>query len=170
MHTVLDRAQWLEDRRSDPLSGGLLALVALVTVVCAGLATVVVVLDAAASAPGRARSLATARVLGLRRRDAARVAAGELLPPTLVAAVGGVLLGVLLAGAIVAPLALRLVTGQSADPGVVLPWWAVHRSRSWPRPCWWSLRSSPPPAAASGWVRCCGCAERASDVATGQNL
>ncbi len=122
---VLAREQWLADRRSDPLNGGLLTLVALVTVVCAGLATVVVVLDAAASAPGRGRSLATARVLGLRRRDAARVAAGELLPLTLVAGVGGILLGVLLAGAITAPLALRLVTGQSADPGVVLPWWAM---------------------------------------------
>ncbi len=122
---VLTRAQWLADRRSDPLAGGLLALVALVAAVCAGLAIVVVVLDAAASAPGRGRSLATVRVLGMRRRDAARVAAGELLPPTLVAALGGLLIGVLLAGAIVAPLALRLVTGQSSDPGLVLPWWAT---------------------------------------------
>ncbi|MDM7854987.1 FtsX-like permease family protein [Cellulomonas alba] len=122
---VVGRAQWLADRRADPLAGGLLALVALVALVCAGLAAVVVVLDAAATAPDRARSLATARVLGLRGRDAARVATGELLPPTLVAAVGGVLLGVLLVGAIVAPLALRLVTGQAGDPGVVLPWWAV---------------------------------------------
>ena len=92
---------------------------------CAGYATIVVVLAAAASAPGRARSLATARVLGLRHRDTTRVAAGELLPSILVAAVGGVLLGVVLVGALVAPLALRLVTGQAADPGVVLPWWAV---------------------------------------------
>ena len=122
---VLARAQWLADRRSDPLAGGLLTLVALVAAVCAGLAIVVVVLDAAASAPGRGRSLAMTRVLGMRRRDAVRVAAGELLPPTLVAAVGGLLIGVLLAGAIVAPLALRQVTGQSADPGVVLPWWAT---------------------------------------------
>ena len=38
---------------------------------------------------------------------------------------GGVLLGVVLVGGLVAPLALRLVTGQAADPGVVLPWWAV---------------------------------------------
>ena len=34
-------------------------------------------------------------------------------------------LAALLTGAIVAPLALRQVTGQSADPGVVLPWWAT---------------------------------------------
>ena len=66
---VLARAQWLADRRSDPLAGGLLALVALVAALCAGYATIVVVLAAAASAPGRATSLAAARVLGLRQRD-----------------------------------------------------------------------------------------------------
>ncbi|WP_456846447.1 FtsX-like permease family protein, partial [Cellulomonas sp. P5_C6] len=122
---VLDRAQLLAERRSDPLAGGLLTLVALVAVLCAGYAMTIVVLAAAASAPGRARSLATARVLGLRPRDTARVAAGELLPSTLVAAAGGVLLAIALVGALVAPLALRLVTGQSTDPGVVLPWWTV---------------------------------------------
>ena len=122
---VLARTQWLTERRSDPLAGGLLALLALVAALCAGYATIIVVLAAAASAPGRATSLATARVLGLRHRDTTRVAAGELLPSILVAAVGGVLLGLVLVGALVAPLALRLVTGQSADPGVVLPWWAV---------------------------------------------
>ncbi|RHA38814.1 FtsX-like permease family protein [Cellulomonas rhizosphaerae] len=122
---VLPRAQWLADHRSDPLVDGLLRLVGLVAAACAGLAVVVVVLDAAASAPGRGRALSTARVLGLRRRGAARIAAGEQLPPTLLAALGGTLLGVLLAGAIVAPLALRLVTGQSGDPRLVLPWWAA---------------------------------------------
>lgn len=122
---VLARAQWLTDHRSDPLAGGLLALLALVAALCAGYATIIVILAAAASAPGRATSLATARVLGLRQRDTTRVAAGELLPSILVAAAGGVLLGVVLVGALVAPLALRLVTGQAGDPGVVLPWWTV---------------------------------------------
>ncbi|MDC7120637.1 hypothetical protein OMK64_03710, partial [Cellulomonas fimi] len=121
----LSRVQWLADRRSDPLTSGLVGLVLLVAMVCAALAATVVVLDAAASAPGRARSLASARVLGLRGRAAARVAAGELLPPTLVGAVGGVLLGVLLVGTLVGPLALRLVTGQAQDPAVDPAWWAV---------------------------------------------
>ncbi|MBO9555154.1 FtsX-like permease family protein [Cellulomonas sp.] len=121
----LSRAQWLADRRADPLADGLLLLLALAAVLCAALAATVVVLDAAASAPGRARSLATARVLGLRGRASARVAAGELLPPTLVAAAGGVLVGAALVGVLVGPLALRLVTGQTGDPAVVLPWWAV---------------------------------------------
>lgn len=122
---VLTRARWLTDRRSDPLADGLLALLALVAALCAGYATIIVVMAAAASAPGRATSLATARVLGLRHRDTTRVAAGELLPSILVAAAGGVLLGMVLVGALVAPLALRLVTGQAGDPGVVLPWWTV---------------------------------------------
>ncbi|MFC0714877.1 hypothetical protein [Cellulomonas biazotea] len=121
----LSRAQWLADRRSDPLGSGLVGLVVLAAAVCAALASTVVVLDAAASAPGRARSLATARVLGLRGRAAGRVAAGELLPPPVVAAAGGVVIGVLLVGALAGPLALRLVTGQAADPVVEPAWWAV---------------------------------------------
>ena len=55
-------------------------------------------LGAAAGAPERWQTLTRLRTLGLRPRDARRVAAGELLPPVLLAAVGGPLLGVLLAG------------------------------------------------------------------------
>ena len=53
------------------------------------------------------------------------MAAGELLPPVMVAAVGGPLLGVLLARLTLGPLELRLLTGQAADPALVLPWWAL---------------------------------------------
>ncbi len=161
---VVARTQWLADRRSDPLAGGLLALLALVALVCSGFATIVVVLGAASSAPGRARSLATARVLGLRGWDTVRVAAGELLPPTLVAALGGVLIGALLVGALVAPLALRLVTGQVSEPTMVVSWWSVVPSRSSWSPSSWSSRSSRPRAGGSGWVRCCACAERVTSA------
>ncbi|MGW6129751.1 hypothetical protein ACWFNE_06975 [Cellulomonas sp. NPDC055163] len=122
---VLSREQWLADLRSDPLTSGLVALVLLVAAVCAALASTVVVLDAAASAPERARALATARVLGLRGRAAWRVAAGELLPRALVGALGGAVTGVLLVDALVGPLGLRLVTGQRADPAVATAWWAL---------------------------------------------
>ena len=77
---------------------------------------------------GRARrwqTLSRLRTLGLRPRDARWVAAGELLPPVVVAAVGGPLLGVLLAGLTLGPLALRVLTGQAADPPLVVPWWGV---------------------------------------------
>jgi putative ABC transport system permease protein len=50
------------------------------------------------------------------------VAAGELLPPVVVAALGGPLLGVLLAQLTLCSLSLRLLTGQAADPDLVLPW------------------------------------------------
>jgi len=82
-------------------------------------------LGAAASAPERWETLARLRTLGLRPRDAHRVAGGELLPPVLVAAVLGPLLGVLLVEFCFGPLALRLLTGQSEDPATVVPWWVL---------------------------------------------
>jgi putative ABC transport system permease protein len=48
-----------------------------------------------------------------------------LLPPVVVAAVGGPLLGVLIARLTLGPLALRVLTGQDADPATALPWWRL---------------------------------------------
>jgi putative ABC transport system permease protein len=82
-------------------------------------------LAATAEAPDRWQTLTRLRTLGLRPRDARWVAAGELLPPVTVAAVGGPLLGVLLARLTLGPLELRLLTGQVTDPAPVLPWWVL---------------------------------------------
>ncbi len=45
-----------------------------------------------------------------------------MLPLALVAAIAGPLLGALLARVTLGPLALRLLTGQSENPVLVLPW------------------------------------------------
>jgi putative ABC transport system permease protein len=82
-------------------------------------------LSAAASAPERWVTLARLRTLGLRPRDAHRVAAGELLPPILVAAVCGPLLGLLLVKLTFGAFALRTLTGQAADPATAVPWWLI---------------------------------------------
>jgi putative ABC transport system permease protein len=82
-------------------------------------------LGAAASAPERWETLARLRTLGLRPRDARRVAAAELLPPVLLAAVGGPLLAVLLVRLTVGPLALQVLTGQTAVPRTIIPWWGI---------------------------------------------
>jgi putative ABC transport system permease protein len=119
------RADVLHERRTAPLTSGLVELI------WASAATLVVLgllgfaLGAAASAPERWETLARLRTLGLRPRDARRVAAGELLPPALVAAICGPLLGALLARLTLGPLALRVLTGQSGDPGIVVPWWRL---------------------------------------------
>ncbi|GAA0579960.1 FtsX-like permease family protein [Paractinoplanes ferrugineus] len=117
------RSEVLSDRRSLPLNAGLAALdwAAAATLLLLGLLSFA--LAAAASAPSRWETLARLRTLGLRPRDAHRVAAAELQPPALVAAVCGPLLALLLIKLTFAPLALRTLTGQLSDPAITLPWW-----------------------------------------------
>ncbi|MGW2149826.1 FtsX-like permease family protein [Nonomuraea bangladeshensis] len=106
-----------------PLASGLLRLAWVSAVTLPVLGLLGLALGTAAGAPERWQTLTRLRTLGLRPREARWVAAGELLPPVLVAAVGGPLLGVLLARLTFGSLALRLLTG--ADPAPVVPWWAL---------------------------------------------
>lgn len=123
-HTVL-REEVLRERRTAPLSSALLRLAWASAAVLLALGMLGAALAAAAGAPDRWQTLSRLRTLGLRPRDARWVAAGELLPPAVVAAVGGPLLGILLARLTLGPLELRLLTGQAADPNTVLPWWEL---------------------------------------------
>jgi len=82
-------------------------------------------LGAATGARDRGETLARLRTLGLRRRESWQVVLGELLPATLLATLGGLAVGVLLARLAIGPLALRLVTGQPEDPALVIPWWTL---------------------------------------------
>ena len=119
------RADVLRDRRQAALTSGLVTLDRAAAATLLALGLLGFALGAAATAPERWRTLARLRTLGLRPRDTRRVAAGELLPPVLVAAVCGPLLGLLLVRLGFGPLALRLITGQSADPPPVVPWWLL---------------------------------------------
>lgn len=119
---VTQRKDVLEARKSTPLAAGLLRLANASIGVLLLWGVLSAILGAAASAPARGEMLARLRTLGLRSSDSRRVAAGELLPPVIVGAVGGLALGVLLAHASVGLLALRLLTGQATDPALVVPW------------------------------------------------
>ncbi|MBO3743035.1 ABC transporter permease [Actinoplanes sp. NEAU-H7] len=118
---ALLRSDVLRDRRTAPLVSGLLWLswASAVLLVLLGLAGFA--LAAAAGAPQRWQTLSRLRTLGLTPLDARRVAAGELLPWALAAAVGGVLAGAA-STALFDALELRLLTGQEVDPPVVWPW------------------------------------------------
>jgi putative ABC transport system permease protein len=122
---VVLRATVLHDRRSAPLTAGLLRLALTSAMVLLVAGVLGLALGAAAGAPDRWQTLSRLRTLGLRVRDARRVAAGELLPPVAVAAVGGPLLGVLLARLTLGPLSLRVLTGQPGDPPLGVPWWVL---------------------------------------------
>ncbi|MEN3612019.1 FtsX-like permease family protein [Plantactinospora sp. ZYX-F-223] len=122
---VVVREDVLAQRRVAPLSLGMLRLGRASVAMLLAMGLLGLALGAAAGAPERWQTLTRLRTLGLRPTDARRVAAGELLPPVVVAAVGGTLLGTLLAGLTLGPLALRLLTVQAADPALVLPWWEI---------------------------------------------
>jgi len=123
--SVATRSAWLTSHRAEPLTVGVQRLAAAATVTLLALAALVVVLAASTTAPQRGVTLGTLRTLGLDGRDARLVTAGELLPGTLLASVGGAVLGTALTAVVVGPLALRLVTGQPTDPTPALSVWAV---------------------------------------------
>jgi putative ABC transport system permease protein len=115
----------LRERRDAPLVAGLRQLAWAAAAVMFGLGLLGFALSAAATAPDRWQTLSRLRTIGLRPRDARRVATAELLPLALVAGLAGPLLGLALAAVTLGPLALRLLTGQSADPSPAPPWPAL---------------------------------------------
>ncbi|MEV6694979.1 ABC transporter permease [Micromonospora sp. NPDC051196] len=122
---IVLRTDVLQAQRVAPLTAGTLRLAWTAAAVLLALGLLGLTLAAAAGAQERWQTLTRLRTLGLRPRDARWVAAGELLPPVVVAAVCGPLLGALLAHLTLGPLELRLLTGQAADPATVLPWWLL---------------------------------------------
>ncbi|MCG5468023.1 ABC transporter permease [Micromonospora sp. LAH09] len=122
---VVLRADVLREQRAAPLTAGLVRLAWTAAAVLLALGLLGLMLAAAASASQRWQTLTRLRTLGLRPRDARWVAAGELLPPVVVTAVCGPLLGALLARLTLGPLDLLLLTGQADDPAAVLPWWLL---------------------------------------------
>ncbi|BCB78325.1 hypothetical protein Pflav_047350 [Phytohabitans flavus] len=123
--TAVVRADVLHERRTAPLTAGLLRLAWMSAAALAALGLLGLTLGAAAGAPERWLTLSRLRTLGLRLREARWVAAGELLPPVAVAAIAGPLLGVLLAHLTFGPLALRLLIGSPTDPAVMVAWWGA---------------------------------------------
>jgi putative ABC transport system permease protein len=120
--TVVSRTAVAQSRRDAPLVSGLLRLTWATAAFLLVAGLLGFVLTAAAGAPARWLTVSRLRTLGLTPRQARLVAAGELLPVALVAAVGGPALGVLVAALTTGPLGLRLLTGQVAAPSTVLPW------------------------------------------------
>ncbi|BCJ47076.1 membrane protein [Actinoplanes ianthinogenes] len=120
--TVTIRTELERARRSAPLVTGLLRLAWASAGTLLALGLLGFALSAATGAPDRWQTLSRLRTLGLRPGEARRVATAELLPLTLLAAAAGPLLGLLLAQLTLGPLGLRLLTAQTGDPSLILPW------------------------------------------------
>lgn len=115
------RSAWLSANRADPLALAVLRLARAACLLLVALGALAVVLAAAATARERATTLAKVSTLGVDRRGARLVTAGELLPAVVIAALGGLGCAVVLSVVVVVPLGLRLVTMQQTTPRTVLP-------------------------------------------------
>lgn len=119
------RADVRHERRTAPLTAGLLRLAWISAIALTALGLLGLALAVATTAPDRWLTLSRLRTLGLRTREARWVTAAELLPPVALAAVGGPLLGLLLAYLTIGPLALRVLAGSGVDPTLTVPWWGI---------------------------------------------
>jgi putative ABC transport system permease protein len=120
------RSEVLDERRQAPLTSALARLSLLTASILLALGLLGFVLGAAASAPQRWETLARLRTLGLRPRDARRIATGELMVAPVFAALLAPTFSALLAWIALGPLALRLLTRQASDPATVTPWWPIE--------------------------------------------
>ncbi|MFG1992328.1 FtsX-like permease family protein [Actinoplanes sp. NPDC048988] len=123
--SVTTQADVLTANRTAPPTAGLLRLDLVSAAALLALGLLGFAVAAATSAPERGQTLARLRTLGLRPRDTRRVAAAELSPPLVAAAICAPVVGVLLAWVSLDSLALRRVTGQTATPELVIPWWTI---------------------------------------------
>lgn len=122
---AVSKEEVARSRRAAPLVSGLLRLTWATAAFLLVAGLLGFALTAAAGAPARWLTVSRLRTLGLTPRQARLVAAGELFPVAILAALGGPLLGALVAVVTTGPLGLRLLTGQVADPATVLPWAAL---------------------------------------------
>lgn len=121
--TVTTREGWLAHLRSSPITAAFDAMLAAATVLLTVLGVLVVVLAAAGGTPERVRVLVGLRVLGMPRRSGGRLVLAELVGPVLAPALAGIATGVVLSLAVIGPLGLGGLTGQTSGPSLVLPWW-----------------------------------------------
>lgn len=108
--------------RTDPLLGGVTALLRLAALALAALAAAAVGLTVLAGGPERLRVLAVLRTLGVPRRAGRSLAIGELAPMLAAAVVSGALAGALVAWLLTGVQGLELLANGTAA-ALALPWW-----------------------------------------------
>ncbi|MET0789649.1 MAG: FtsX-like permease family protein [Cellulomonas sp.] len=120
--TVTERATWLADWRSSPLTSGLLVLLVAVGIALAGYAAVALVLTVVATSRERGRTLSALRTLGLDGRTARAMTFGELAPLAIAALLAGTAVGIAVPWMLTGALGLDLVTGAAEATALQVTW------------------------------------------------
>ncbi len=120
---VVTREGWLAERSGFPIARALDWLFVMATTVGVVMSVLAVILMAASGSPDRLRSIARARVVGLPRRAAHRVAWLEVAMPVVAWSLVGVAVGLGLVHVLVVPLNLQSLTGGRGEPPALTPWW-----------------------------------------------
>jgi putative ABC transport system permease protein len=111
---VVERAAVLEDLRSEVLPRAVVLAALATAALLLGLVGLAVLVQAARGGPARRRALDTLRTVGLTDREAAAVAAGEILPGVLAATLVGAFVGV--------GVTVLLAGTSTAGPAIAWSW------------------------------------------------
>lgn len=117
---VLTRAGWLAARQGSALSGGVTSVMALSSAAVGVLALLALLATVLATTRSRATTLSLLRTLGMRPRFGWWLAAAEIAPVVVAAAIGGALAGVTIVLALGPSLGLSLLAGGVGDPALVI--------------------------------------------------
>jgi len=122
---VVVRADWLAERRAEPLVQGVERMTLLSVASVALLATIALVTAVAAGGRSRSRSLSLLRTLGVRRAFGWVLALAEIAPLVIAALVGGAVAGAAILVIVGPALGLGLLTGGTGQPGLRIDPWTV---------------------------------------------
>ena len=117
---VVTRADWLRDRRDQPLVRGVDRMTQVTVAAVALLAAIALVTTVAAGARSRSRSLSLLRTLGVRPAFGWVLSFAELAPVVAAALVGGTLAGAGILLAVGPAIGLRILAGGVGDPALAL--------------------------------------------------
>jgi putative ABC transport system permease protein len=122
---VVTRAEWLDERREQPLVQGVDRMTQLIIAAVALLAALALVTTVASGARSRSRSLSLLRTLGVPRRFGWVLALAELAPLVVAALLGGTAAGAGILVVVGPALGLRILAGGVGEPALHLDIWTV---------------------------------------------
>jgi putative ABC transport system permease protein len=121
---VVSRAEWLAERRQQPLVQGVERMTQL-SPPAGALAAIALITTVASGSRSRSRSLSLLRTLGVRRGFGWMLAVAELAPLVVAALLGGAVASAAILFTVAPAIGLRILAGGLAEPALSVDAWTV---------------------------------------------